>query len=151
MDEIDRADPDLKQQRAKAKSVTRVANPQTAGTSLPAPHKVAAATTPRTPVNVTRAGAKPSAAEDADSGDGLHVAVLSTHKEASAARDEFADLQRKYAAILGSKQSEVQVMTGLTGSWHRLVATPASTKAVANQICNDLRSAGYGRCWVKPY
>ena len=151
VDEIDRVDPDLKQQRAKAKSVARVASPQAAGTSSPALPKVAAASKPRAPVNMMRAEAKPSAAEDADTGDGLYVAVLSTHKEASAARDEFAELNRKYAAILGSKQSEVQVMTGQTGSWHRLVATPASTKAVANQICNDLRAAGYGRCWVKAY
>jgi hypothetical protein len=125
--------------------------PTCARASSPAPQKVAAAPTSRSPVKVMRAEAQPSATEDVDSGDGLHVAVLSTHKEARVAREEFAELQKTYRAILGSKQSELQVMTGQTGSWHRLVATPASTKAAANQICNDLRAAGYGRCWVKPY
>src|SRR6476661_1901970 len=81
----------------------------------------------------------------------IDVAVPSTHKEAGAAQEEFAELQKKYAGILGSKQSEVQIISGQTGSWHRLVATPASTKAAASEICNDLRSAGYGRCWVKAY
>jgi hypothetical protein len=77
--------------------------------------------------------------------------MTALRKEASAAQEEFAELQKKYAGILGSKQSEVQIISGQTGSWHRLVATPASTKAAANEICNDLRSAGYGRCWVKAY
>jgi SPOR domain len=101
------------------------------------------------PANPVRA--LPPAAPRVDEGDGLYVVVLSTHKEASAAQEEFAELQKKYAGILGSKQSEVQIISGQTGSWHRLVATPASTKAAASEICNDLRSAGYGRCWVKAY
>jgi hypothetical protein len=150
-DQIERANRDTERQRLAAKTVARAAVPQVTRASLPVPEKVAAAPAQRPPVNVMRAEAKPVAASEADDGDGLYVAVLSTHKEAGAARDEFAELQKKYAAILGSKQSEVQVMSGQTGSWHRLVATPASTKAAANQICNDLRSAGYGRCWVKPY
>jgi cell division protein FtsN len=45
----------------------------------------------------------------------------------------------------------VQASGGETGTWHRLVVTPASTKEAATEVCNKLRAAGYGRCWVKPY
>jgi cell division protein FtsN len=148
-DETAEIDRDVRQPRPTAKSVA-AANSQ-APASILGRQKVAETPTPRPPVSVMRAVAKSPVAEDSDKADNLYVAVLSTHKEAGAARDEFAELQKKYAAILGSKQSEVQVTTGQTGSWYRLVVTPASTKTAVNQICNDLRSAGYARCWVKPY
>jgi cell division protein FtsN len=53
--------------------------------------------------------------------------------------------------VLGAKQSEVQTSGSESGTWHRLVVTPASTKEAATEICNKLRAAGYARCWVKPY
>jgi hypothetical protein len=134
----------------KVKVATKVANPDVAEARSPAkPKAVMTAAVRPPPANPVRAA--PPTAPRVDEGDGLYVAVLSTHKEAGAAQEEFAELQKKYAGILGSKQSEVQIISGQTGSWHRLVATPASTKAAANEICNDLRSAGYGRCWVKAY
>ena len=134
----------------KVKVAAQVANPDIAEARSPAkPKAVMTAAVRPPPANPVRAA--PPAAARVDEGDGLYVAVLSTHKEAGAAQEEFAELQKKYAGILGSKQSEVQIISGQTGSWHRLVATPASTKAAANEICNDLRSAGYGRCWVKAY
>ena len=91
---------------------------------------------------------EPEAEEPSDA---LFVPVLSTHKDAKAAREAFYDLQKQHAAILGAKQSEVQVSATDTGAWHRLVVTPASSKEAATEICNRLRSAGYGRCWVKAY
>ena len=134
----------------KVKVATKIANPDVAEARSPAkPKAVMTAAVRPPPTNPVRA--TPPTAPRVDEGDGLYVAVLSTHKEAGAAQEEFAELQKKYAGILGSKQSEVQIISGQTGSWHRLVATPASTKAAANEICNDLRSAGYGRCWVKAY
>ncbi len=149
-DDTDRTDLDAKRQPPKVKVATKVANPDFAEARSPAKQKaVMTASVRPPPAHPVRAA--PPAAARAEEGDGLYVAVLSTHKEASAAQEEFAELQKKYAGILGSKQSEVQIISGQTGSWHRLVATPASTKAAANEICNDLRSAGYGRCWVKSY
>jgi len=134
----------------KVKVAAKVANPDVAEARSPAkPKAVMTAAVRPPPAHPVRAA--PPTAPRVDEGDGLYVAVLSTHKEAGAAQEEFAELQKKYAGILGSKQSEVQIISGQTGSWHRLVATPASTKAAANEICNDLRSAGYGRCWVKAY
>jgi hypothetical protein len=143
----DRIDLDAKPQQTKVKAATKLAE-----ANAPAAPKVAmAASLPRPPATPARPTSRSAAASNAEEGDGLYVAVLSTHKEASAAQEEFGELQRKYARILGSKQSEVQVIGGQTGSWHRLVATPASTRAAANELCNDLRSAGYSRCWVKAY
>jgi predicted NUDIX family NTP pyrophosphohydrolase len=134
----------------KVKVAAKVANPEVAEAGSPAKQKpVMTASVRPPPANPVRAVSP--AAPRVEEGDGLYVVVLSTHKEAGAAQEEFAELQKKFAGILGSKQSEVQIISGQTGSWHRLVATPASTKAAANEICNDLRSAGYGRCWVKAY
>jgi sporulation related protein len=148
-DDTDRIDLDAKRQPPKVKVAAKVASPDVAEARFHAKQKAVMTTSARPPANPVRA--VPAAAPRADEGDGLYVAVLSTHKEAGAAQEEFAELQKKYAGILGSKQSEVQIISGQTGSWHRLVATPASSKAAANEICNDLRSAGYGRCWVKSY
>ena len=108
---------------------------------------------PPPPAPVARQPEKPAEApgKSEPEGGGLYVAVLSTHKEAAAAREEFAELQKKHRDVLGSKQSEVQMAAGATGAWHRLVVTPALPKDAANDLCTRLRSAGYGKCWVKPY
>ena len=119
----------------------------------PVPKKVAMVAPPPPPAPVARQPEKPAEApgKSEPEGGGLYVAVLSTHKEAAAARDEFAELQKKHRDVLGSKQSEVQMAAGATGAWHRLVVTPALPKDAANDLCTRLRSAGYGKCWVKPY
>jgi SPOR domain len=116
------------------------------------PTIVAAVPAPPPPTAASAAEAAPEApAEAPEASGGLYVAVLSTHKEAKTAREEFIELQKKHRDILGAKQSEVQLTAGASGSWHRLVVTPAVAKEDANEICSKLRSSGYGRCWVKPY
>lgn len=87
----------------------------------------------------------------AESPSDLYVPVLSTHKDAAAAREAFSALQKEHFGLLGNKQSEVQSSGTANGTWHRLVVTPATTKSAAMDLCNKLREAGYGRCWVKPY
>ena len=121
-----------------------IAKAPAAAPEPPAPVRKVAAVAPRPSLTSAPVDAK-------EDGDRLYVVVLSTHKDAGEAREEFAQLQKKYAAVLGSKQAEVQVVAGQTKSWHRLVATPASSKTTATEICSSLRSAGYGRCWVKEY
>jgi hypothetical protein len=138
-----RDEPDLRA-KPQVSTKTPVATPQP---PFPVRKVVAVAARPEpplAPVNSVPASAN-------QEGDGLYVVVLSTHKDAGEAREEFGQLQKKYAAELGSKQAEVQVVASQTGSWHRLVATPASSKTAATEICSSLRSAGYGRCWVKQY
>ncbi len=83
--------------------------------------------------------------------DGLFVPVLSTHKDAKAAREAFIELQKQHLSLLGAKQSEVQMSSSQNGTWYRLVVTPATSKNAATELCNALGTAGYGRCWVKPY
>jgi hypothetical protein len=99
--------------------------------------------------------AKPASAsadpDPAEPSGALFVPVLSTHKDIKAAREAFAELQKQHVAVLGAKQSEVQTSASEGGTWYRLVVTPASSKEMAIEVCNTLRVAGYGRCWVKPY
>ena len=91
------------------KVAAKTANPDVAEARSPAKQKpVMTASVRPPPANPVRA--LPPAAPRVDEGDGLYVVVLSTHKEASAAQEEFAELQKKYAGILGSKQSEVQIV-----------------------------------------
>lgn len=95
--------------------------------------------------------AAPADPDVSEPNDGLFVPVLSTHKDAKAAGEAFIELQKQHVAVLGAKQSEVQTSGSETGTWHRLVVTPATSKKAATEVCNTLRAAGYGRCWVKPY
>src|SRR5262249_39967072 len=73
----------------------------------PAPAKVASA--------APQAQRPTTAPTSTDDGDGLYVVVLATHKDAAEARQNFAELQKQYVSILGSKQGEVQVVAGQTG------------------------------------
>ena len=149
------AEVDIKPQRPPVKLIAKAPPAEIEPTSdEPPPSRkntvMAAVAAP--PPSAARPVEKPTEAPaSADTGDGLFVAVLSTHKEAKAAREEFGELQKKHRDVLGAKQSEVQMTAGATGTWHRLVVTPALGKDAANELCNKLRNSGYGKCWVKPY
>jgi hypothetical protein len=83
---------------------------------------------------------------------GGYVAVLSSQKDRMAALRAFADLQQKFPSQLGDKQPEVQEANlGEKGVWHRLVAGPPSSQQSANDLCGQLKSAGYSGCWTKKY
>ena len=140
---------------AKAPEPASTPSPQPAGTAPSRKNEpaVAVAAPPAAAAKPAAPKPAPAAAEpepDEPSG-GLFVPVLSTHKDAKAAREAFAELQKQHAAVLGAKQSEVQASASATGTWHRLVVTPATSKEAATEVCNKLRAAGYARCWVKPY
>lgn len=116
--------------------------------------EVAAAVVPpaaKPKLPVPKAAAPETEPEETPAEGGLFVPVLSTHKDQKAALEAFAELQKQHAGVLGAKQSEVQSSSGESGTWHRLVVTPATSKQQATELCNKLRAAGYGRCWVKPY
>ena len=156
--ELTAADLELKPQRPQVRVISKAAiveseqeaEPVVAETPL-APKKVAMLVPP-SPAPSARPVEKPEPQGKAEpEGGGLYVAVLSTHKDAKAAREEFSELQKKHRDVLGAKQSEVQMAAGATGAWHRLVVTPAVPRDAANDLCTRLRTAGYGKCWVKPY
>ena len=143
-------------QRPPVKLIAKVPEPA-APPASPAPSpKIEQAALVAPPPAAAKPAAQPPAPAPADpdaaeSSGGLFVPVLSTHKDAKAAREAFAELQKKHAAVLGAKQSEVQASASEGGAWHRLVVTPATSKEAATEVCSKLRTAGYGRCWVKPY
>jgi hypothetical protein len=132
-----------------------VPNPRRNGTAPPHAVGRTAIVAPSAAVAAKPAIAKPASApadlDPAEPSGALFVPVLSTHKDVKAAREAFAELQKQHVAVLGAKQSEVQTSASEGGTWYRLVVTPASSKEMAMEVCNTLRVAGYGRCWVKPY
>lgn len=66
----------------------------------------------------------------------------------------FADLQQRYAGVLQNKIPDVQEADlsarGL-GTMYRAVVGPPGSREAANDICGQLKSAGYTGCWVTPY
>jgi hypothetical protein len=80
------------------------------------------------------------------------VAVVFTHRNASAARHAFVTLQQIYPKQLAHRQGEAQpVDFGNKGIWHRLVVLPPKPRRQAALLCDQLLAAGYHRCWVKAY
>jgi hypothetical protein len=92
------------------------------------------------------------AAEAAAPRAGQFVAVLFTHQDEPTTAHVFASLQQQYPNELADRQGESQpINLGKKGVWHRLVALPAGSRQDASDLCAQLSSAGYDRCWVKPY
>jgi SPOR domain len=83
-----------------------------------------------------------------------YVAVLATKKTRIDALKSFADLQQKYASVLGKSIPAVQVADlrsrGL-GRMYRAVVGPPGSRQSAQKVCSRLRSAGYRSCWVKSF
>ena len=80
------------------------------------------------------------------------VPVVFTHQDRAAALETFAELKKQFPAVVGSRKGEVQkVDLGEKGIWHRLVVLPAGSRQRADALCEQLKTAGYDRCWVKAY
>jgi hypothetical protein len=80
------------------------------------------------------------------------VAVVFTHREPDSAIGAFADLQQRYPRLLAQRKGEAQpVEIAEKGIWHRMVVLPVGPRQSAESLCDQLRAAGYDRCWVKPY
>jgi hypothetical protein len=64
----------------------------------------------------------------------------------------FAELQQKHPVALQNRVPDLQKVDlkarGL-GIMYRVVAGPASSRGVANSVCNKLKTEGYKGCWVK--
>ncbi|MGE4126921.1 MAG: SPOR domain-containing protein [Hyphomicrobiaceae bacterium] len=103
-----------------------------------------------------RAAATPAATPPRAAGGLGYVAVLASIPASGGSRMEalkqFADLQQRYGGQLAGRSPDVQEADlGAKGRYHRLVAGPPGSKDQARQLCNDLKAAGYGSCWVKAY
>ena len=80
------------------------------------------------------------------------VAVVFTHKEQAVASRAYAELRGRYGRVLARHQGEIQpVDLGDKGVWHRLVLLPAGSRQDADGVCDQPKSAGRDRCWVKAY
>jgi hypothetical protein len=80
------------------------------------------------------------------------VSVVFTHRDATTASRAFVDLQQQYPKLLGRRHGEPQpVDVGDKGIWHRLIVLPPGSRHQATNLCDQLLTAGYERCWVKAY
>jgi hypothetical protein len=97
------------------------------------------------------AAAPPATRPAANSGSG-YVAVLSSQKTRMDALKAFADLQQKYSDALSGRVPDVQEADlGEKGVWYRVVVGPPGSREAANGVCSQLKTAGYGSCWVNAY
>jgi hypothetical protein len=80
---------------------------------------------------------------------GMFVQIAARNDEA-AARAAFADLQQKYAGVLGSHSPSVRkVDLGEKGVWYRLLVGPMASKGDADKLCEDLKTAGMKGCFSR--
>ena len=62
----------------------------------------------------------------------------------------FASLQQKYAGVLGNHSPSVRkVDLGEKGVWFRLLVGPIESKGEADQLCEQLKTAGMKGCFAR--
>jgi hypothetical protein len=100
------------------------------------------------PASAPAAAASPAAPKAGITG---YMPVLASPKSRIEALKTFADLQQKYPDLLGAKTPEVQESDqsarGL-GTIYRVMVGPPGSREAAASLCQQLRSAGHGGCWV---
>ena len=84
------------------------------------------------------------------------VAVLASIPHTSSSRMDalkrFADMQQKYSSALVGKTPDVAAANlGAKGRYDRLIVGPPGSRQEASNVCAQLKSAGYGTCWVTSY
>jgi hypothetical protein len=93
------------------------------------------------------AAAPPSPAPIATSGEGYLVQV-SSQRSREQAEASFADMQRRYASVLGNLTGSVQEANlGEQGIYYRVRVGPWATRDEATSVCEALLGAG-GTCFV---
>jgi len=94
----------------------------------------------------------PPTANRSGVGAGGYVAIVASQKSRIEALKAFADLQQKYAGVLQGKTPDVQEADlGAKGHWFRAVVGPPGSREAASGVCSQLKTAGYGGCWVGTY
>jgi hypothetical protein len=149
------AAPAVESENGAPQTVQPVQKRQAAATPPPQPAVAAPAVSQAPKAPARRASEEPAAAPaPKSSGSTGYVAVLSSQKTRMDALKSFADLQQKYASVLQNKIPDVQEADlsarGL-GTMYRAVVGPPGSREAANDICGQLKSAGYTGCWVTPY
>jgi sporulation related protein len=120
--------------------------------SEPAPRaasREAAPAVAAAPARAQIAAATPAAISSSGGGDGMFVQIAARNDEA-AAMAAFADLKQKYASVLGAHSPSVRkVDLGEKGVWFRLLVGPMPSKADADKLCEDLKTAGMKGCFSR--
>jgi hypothetical protein len=98
-----------------------------------------AAVAPATPANIASGGNE----------SGMFVQIAARNDQA-AAMAAFADLQQKYAGVLGNHSPSVRkVDLGEKGVWYRLLVGPMGSKGDADKLCEELKAAGMKGCFSR--
>lgn len=94
--------------------------------------------------------AKADATASGGAGDAF-IPVLATYADYSAARQAFVALKQRYPDLLGGTAPDIETVTVPDGgTWHRLGVLPALPRAQAQDLCQQLQTAGHTGCWVRP-
>lgn len=132
-------------------SADEPATTDTALTSAPAE----AAPAPAAPRQTRTATVAPSTAaapavSDAAGGTGNFFVQIAARNDQDAAMAAFASLQQKYASVLGNHSPSVRkVDLGEKGVWYRLLVGPIESKTEADQLCDQLKTAGMKSCFAR--
>ena len=101
----------------------------------------------------TAAVASPQAApqlNETAGGTGNFFVQIAARNDQDAAMAAFASLQQKYAGVLGNHSPSVRkVDLGEKGVWFRLLVGPIESKGEADQLCEQLKTAGMKSCFAR--
>jgi hypothetical protein len=115
------------------------------GSRRPVPTRQAA----RTPTSAAPAPAVSAPGAVPSSG---YVAVLVSRQSNMDALKSLADIQQKYPGVLQGRAADVrEANLGEKGVWYRVVVGPPASRQTANTVGGELKSKGYGGCWVTGY
>ncbi len=122
----------------------------------PAVKKVAAAKSAAAPAAPAAPAPESNSVATTGSGSNGFVAVLASVPRSDSSRIDalkrFADMQQKYGSVLGGKTPDVaEANLGAKGAYHRLVVGPPGSREQAGAVCSQLKTQGYGDCWVTSY
>lgn len=92
----------------------------------------------------------PQIVESAGSGAGQFFVQIAARNDQEAAVAAFATLQQKFATVLGNHSPSVRKADlGEKGVWYRLMVGPMENKADADQLCEQLKTAGMKGCFAR--
>lgn len=138
------------------KVIAAAATPAPASAAAAAVAEEPAAAPPvKKPPAALKKQAPPSAVGGPTGANGF-VAVLASVPASATSRvqamQQYADLQQKYGAVLGSKAPDVVDAKLEKGLFHRLIVGPPGSRDAAGTVCTQLKAAGYtADCWVTAF
>lgn len=94
--------------------------------------------------------AQPAAPQLSTGGESGMFVQIAARNDQAAAMAAFADLQQKYAGVLGNHSPSVRkVDLGEKGVWYRLLVGPMGSKPDADKLCEELKAAGMKGCFSR--